>query len=227
MRRKLLWPVLVIGVLLIAAPFAMGLPGKAAGGEKMIEAFDPIMDQANVQKTADYYNNVFVPLGAVVPAMSQANIDKFNAYLAGMQGLGADAQKLVPQLAAAMGMSQEQAQAYIGSQFPAMAQMLQGLPQMQRDFAGLLQLMGANVNIFQQVPAGLAHYKPLVDTMQQQRTNYDKVASLPDFRLFTWFFVVPGALLVLIAAYGLFTGREPKHIPVPVEQTPDRTLVGV
>jgi hypothetical protein len=29
------------------------------------------------------------------------------------------------------------------------------------------------------------------------------LTSLPNFRLFTWFFVVPGALLVLISAYGL------------------------
>jgi hypothetical protein len=30
------------------------------------------------------------------------------------------------------------------------------------------------------------------------------VNSLPDFRLFTFFFVVPGALLVLLAGFGLF-----------------------
>ena len=28
--------------------------------------------------------------------------------------------------------------------------------------------------------------------MQEQRTNYDKVSSLPDFTMFPWFFVVPG-----------------------------------
>lgn len=31
--------------------------------------------------------------------------------------------------------------------------------------------------------------------------------SLPSFRLFTWFFIVPGALLILLAGYGLFGGR--------------------
>jgi hypothetical protein len=54
------------------------------------------------------------------------------------------------------------------------------------------------------VHAGLAHYKPLVRTMQGNVDNYKRVKSLPDFRLFTVFFVVPGVLLVLLAGYGLF-----------------------
>ena len=63
--------------------------------------------------------------------------------------------------------------------------------------------MEQNTAIFAAVPAGLAHYKPLVDTMQANVDNYKQVNSLPSFRLFTWFFVVPGALLVLLAGWGL------------------------
>lgn len=88
-----------------------------------------------------------------------------------------------------------------------MAQMLRALPQMQQDFTTLLDLVAANVVIFERVPAGLDHYEPLVTTMQEQRTNYESVASLPDFRAFTWMFVVPGALLVAVALFGLFGGR--------------------
>jgi len=220
MCRKMMWGVLVVGLLLIAAPFAMGLPGKAAGGEKMIDAFGPIMDEQNVQKTADYYYDVFVPLGNVVPAMTQENIDKFNGYLAGFGAMGVDAQNLMPALAGALGMSEEQVGEYMATDFPALSQMLQALPQMQQDFNGLLGLMNDNVAIFEQVPGGLDHYKPLVDTMQAERENYDKVASLPDFRLFTWFFVVPGALLVALAAFGLFGKR--KQDDVPVLPTSDR-----
>jgi hypothetical protein len=209
---------------LVVAPFAIGLPGKSADGEKMIDAFAPIMDESNVQKTADYYYDVFVPLGGVVPAMTQENIDKFNAYLAGFDGLGADAQQLVPNMAAATGMTEEQVQQYLATEFPAMMQTMQGLPQMQQDFTGLLGLMDQNVGIFEQVPGGLAHYKPLVTTMQEQRTNYDSVASLPDFRLFTWMFVVPGALLMVLALFGLFGRREPAAEPLtPVEE---RQLTG-
>lgn len=207
MCRKLMWGVLAIGLILIAAPFAIGLPGKAADGEQMIDAFAPIMTEANVQTTADYYYDVFVPLGGVVPAMSQENVDRFNAYLDGFGGMQADAQQLVPALATATGMSEEQAGAYIAEQFPAMAQMLQALPQMQQDFTSLLDLMGQNVTIFEQVPGGLDHYRPLVTTMEEQQQNYQSVASLPDFRTFTWMFVVPGVLLAALALFGLFGAR--------------------
>ena len=208
MIRKMMRGVLTIGVLLIAAPFAIGLPDKADGGQKMIDAFEPIMEENNVATTAEYYYSVFVPLGNVVPAMTQENIDRFNGYLAGFGALGVDAEKMVPALASAMKMPEQDVQALMGAQFPAMTQMLLGLPQMEQDFSGLLGLMGANVRIFEQVPAGLDHYEPLVTTMQAEQENYDKVASLPNFRLFTWFFVVPGLLLVGFALVGLFVERD-------------------
>jgi len=217
MIRKLMWAVLAIGTLMIVAPFAMGLPDKADGGEKMIVAFGPIMEEGNIQTTVDYYYDVFVPLGEVAPAMSQENIDKFNGYIAGFDALAADAEAMVPALAGAMNLSNEQVQAFMGEQFPAMTQMLQGLPQMQEDFNGLIGLMEANVTVFEEVPGGLAHYEPLVTTMEAQRVNYEKVASLPDFTSFTWFFVIPGILLVGIALTGLIGGRDRK--PTPVETT--------
>ncbi len=88
MIRKMMWAVLVVGVALIAAPFVMGLPDKAGGGQQMIDAFAPIMEEQNVELTAAYYYDVFVPLGDVVPAMTQENIDKFNGYLAGFTAVG-------------------------------------------------------------------------------------------------------------------------------------------
>lgn len=223
MCRKLMIGVLAIGVLLIAAPFVMGLPQKASDGEQMIQAFEPIMDEDNVQTTVDYYDDVFVPLGGVVPAMSQENVDTFNAYLAGFGGMSADAELLVPALAEATGMTEAQAADYIATEFPAMAQMLQALPQMQEDFTSLLGLMAANVAIFEQVPGGLAHYEPLVTTMQEQQANYESVASLPDFRAFTWMFVIPGVALVLLALIGLFGGRGQNGQAEPEQaSSPDR-----
>ena len=79
-----------------------------------------------------------------------------------------------------------------------------GSAQMKADFAQLFGAMQQGVPIFAQVPAGLAHYKPLVTTMQANVDNFQQVNSLPDFRLFTAFFVVPGVLLILLAGYGLF-----------------------
>lgn len=40
--------------------------------------------------------------------------------------------------------------------------------------------------------------------MQGSVNDFKQVNSLPDFRLFTWFFVVPGVLLILLAASGLW-----------------------
>jgi hypothetical protein len=204
MNRKLLWAVFAIGLALVIAPLALGLPGKAAAGQRMLNGFQPIMQPTQVATTARYYNAVFVPLGKVTPVMSAQNLAKFQVYLKGFGGMQTDAAKLVPLLAQAMHMTPAQVQTLMATQLPAMAATLQNLPAMQRDFGGLLGTMQANVGIFSQVPAGLAHYQPLVTTMQDNVDNYKQVNSLPDFRLFTVFFVVPGALLVLLAGYGLF-----------------------
>jgi hypothetical protein len=68
MNRKVLWPVLVIGLALIVVPFAMGMPGKTAAGQRMLNGFGPLMSASSVQTTADYYNNTFVPLGSTARA---------------------------------------------------------------------------------------------------------------------------------------------------------------
>jgi hypothetical protein len=207
MNRKILWAVLVVGLALVITPFALSLPSKAAAGQRMLDGFRPIMQPAHVQTTADYYNNVFVPLGKVTPMMSAANLAKFQSYLGGFSGMQTDAAKLVPLLAQSLHMTPAQVQALMATQLPAMAAMLKSLPQMQLAFGGLLGTMQGNVDIFGQVPAGIAWYKPLVTSMQANVNNYEQVDSLPDFRLFTWFFVVPGILLVLLAGFGLFGGR--------------------
>jgi hypothetical protein len=204
MNRKLLWAVFAIGLALVVAPLAMSLPSKANAGEQMLNSFQPIMQPDQVKTTAYYYNQVFTPLGTVTPMMSAQNLHKFQAYLNGFGGMQTDAAKLVPLLAQALHMTPAQVQALMSKQLPTMAAMLRNLPAMQRDFGGLLGTMNRNVGIFSQVPAGLRHYQPLVTTMQANVDNYRQVNSLPSFRLFAWFFIVPGALLMLIAGYGLF-----------------------
>ena len=169
MKGKVLWwAVLAIGVLLLVVPFAMGLPGKAAAGERMMTDFRPLMAPAAVQKTADYYDNVFVPLGQITPAFTVANADKLQGYMDGMQ--------------------------QAGIQIP---------PQAAQDFTNLIAMMRQAAPIAEQVPPGLAWYEPLVTTMQGNVDDYASVNSLPDFNLFTWFFVVPGILLVVLSGLGL------------------------
>jgi hypothetical protein len=207
MNRKLLWGVLAIGLALVIAPLAIGLPGKAAAGQRMLNGFQPIMQPDQVKTTAYYYDQVFVPLGTVTPMMSAKNLAKFQGYLKGFGGMQTDAAKLVPLLAQALHMTPAKIQLMMSTQLPSMAAMLQNLPAMQRDFGGLLGTMQQNVGIFSQVPAGLKHYQPLVTTMQANVNNYKQVNSLPDFRLFAFFFIVPGTLLILLAGTGLFGGR--------------------
>ncbi len=202
--RRVLWMIGALGLLMIAAPFALGFPSKAGHGQDMLDNFRPLMQQANVDKTAAYYHDVFVPLGAVVPAMSQENVAKFNAYLDGIKGMQTDSTKLVPGLAEALNMTPEQVQQFLATNYPAMSQMLAGLPQMSADFGSLLAVMSSNVAIFQQVPAGLQHYEPLVNTMQTNVENYNSADSLPNFRLFTWFFLIPGLLMIGLSGWGLF-----------------------
>lgn len=207
MTRKVLWAVLVIGVAMIAAPLAMSLPGRSSAGQRMIDDFHPIMQADSVKTTYDYYYDVFVPLRAVVPAVSKENVAKFEGYLAGIEGMQADTAKLVPALAQQLGMTEQQVQQFFGGEFPAMAQMLAGLPQLGKDFGDLLGVMGSNVEIFERVPPGLDHYKPLVETMNANIDNYAKIDALPNFKLFTWFFIVPGILLVLLSGAGLAQSR--------------------
>jgi hypothetical protein len=156
MERKVLWPVLAIGLALVVVPFAMGLPGKAAAGQRMLNDFHPLMQPAHVQQTADYYNNVFTPLGAVATQFGAAAKD----------------------------------------------------PQMAEKLEPLMPMLQPVMPVFAKVPAGLAFYGPLVDTMQANVNDYASVDSLPNFRLFTWFFVIPGALLMLLSGWGLWHEHE-------------------
>jgi len=183
MKRVFLWLLLAIGVGLIVAPVAMGMFDKTSKGETMVNTFRPIMQPKSVDKTAYYYNVVFTPLGP---------------FSKMMPGVAADAQKLVPALAQALHMTPAQVQQMLKTQFPSMAVLLQSLPQA--------------VKIFDQVPAGLAHYKPLVTTMNANVDNYAAVDSMPPMSLFAWFFIVPGILIILFDLYLLVGDYRPSWV---------------
>jgi len=186
MSRRLMWPVLVLGIILIVLPLALSFPSKASAGQTMLDNFHPIMQPASVRTTVNYYNNTFVPLRSVAQD--------------GVKAAG-EAPQLIAALAAQLHMTPSQVESFLGSRFPAMAQLLGGLPKL--------------VPIFSAVPPGLAHYQPLVATMKANVTNYSQVDSLPNFRLLTWFFIVPGILLVLLAGAGLIADRRTKPAAEP------------
>ena len=109
--------------------------------------------------------------------------------------------ELLKGLATGLHLSPAQLQQYLGGQYPAFAQLLASFPQL--------------IPVFQQVGPGLADYKPLVDTMQANVTNYQQVDSLPNFRLFTWFFEIPGILIAILALLGLGVGRRKATVSPP------------
>jgi hypothetical protein len=168
------WPVLGIGIALIVAPFAMSLPSKASAGQTIRNAARPIFQPASVRTSANYYYGTFVKLRTVAVGGAQA---------------AGEVPELIAALATQLHMTPTQVQQFLATGFPATASLLGSFPQL--------------VPVFQNVPPGLDYYKPLINTMQANVSNYAKIDSLPNFRLFTWFFVVPGILLVLLSGLPL------------------------
>ena len=179
MTRKVLWPILVIGILLIVMPFAISLPSKASAGQTMLNEFHPIMQPASVRTTVNYDVNTFTPLGP---------------FAVGGVAAAAEVPKFIGTLATDLHATPAQVEAQLASSSPVLS--------------GIFTNLGKLEPIFKNVPPGLAWYKPIVDTMQAQVNNFAAVDALPNFNIFTWAFVVPGALLVLCAGYGLVLGRK-------------------
>jgi hypothetical protein len=163
-----------------------------------------------VQTTADYYYNTFTKLRPIALAMNANTVATFNGYTKGIHAMTQDLAKMPP--------VQQQA---LARQYPAMAAMLKGLPQMEKTMAGFTAMIAANLDTFGNVPPGLDHYKPLVDTMQANVGNYTSVDALPPMKAFPWFFIIPGILLVLATMYLLVGDIKPEWV-WPRLDTPTR-----
>jgi hypothetical protein len=181
-RRVFYWPILVIGVLMIVLPFAISLPSKANAGQAMLDNFHPIMQPASVKETVSLYENTFLALKPVATG--------------GIAAAGEET-ALLNGLATGLHLTPAQLEQFLGSKYPAFAQLLSSFPQL--------------VPIFSKVGPGLTFYKPLITTMQNNVTNYQQVDSLPNFRLLTWFFEIPGILIAIFALLGLGVGRRRRH----------------
>jgi hypothetical protein len=184
--RVFLWPIVLIGVALIVIPFAIGLPGKASSGQTMLDDLHPLMQPASVNKTVYYFDSTFVPLRPVAVGAVKA---------------AGEAPKLIGALATPLHMTPTQVTKFLGTNFPATANLLGGLPKL--------------ATVFGNVSPGIDHYVPLVRAIQGNVGNYAKVDSLPDLRLFTWFLVIPGALLLVLAGWPLVGARRERVAAVP------------
>ena len=105
-RRVFYWPILIIGVLLIVAPFAISLPSKASAGQAMLDNFHPIMQPASVKQTVSLYENTFLKLKPVASG--------------GIAAAGEET-ALLKGLATGLHLSPPQLEQYLGGQFPAFA----------------------------------------------------------------------------------------------------------
>ena len=54
----------------------------------------------------------------------------------------------------------------------------------------------------------------MLKTMKANVERFDGIAALPPFPLFPWFFVIPGALLIVIGGWLLALERRPEETPV-------------
>jgi hypothetical protein len=72
-------------------------------------------------------------------------------------------------------------------------------------------VLASVVNLNEQWPAIDADMTDLIDRMEANLDNYAAVAALPPFPMFPWFFVVPGAMIVLTAGIALYQRRTPSN----------------
>jgi hypothetical protein len=66
-------------------------------------------------------------------------------------------------------------------------------------------------------PTIVVEFNPMVATMRDSLDNYAAVDALPSFALFPWFFVVPGALVTVLAVIAV--RRRPDAPPMSSEST--------
>ncbi len=206
MRRQLTtiasWILLVIGLALVIVPLVLGVPAKANAGADMMADFKPIMQPTSVQTTKDYLAQFHIMRDDFVPAITPAAVQRFQGYLKAMQAMYGDFQKLLPGLAGQMGMTPEQLQAFLGQSAPGVAAGMQSFPAMGQDFQAVVGMMQKDVDIVQNMPKYLQHYDDLVARMDGNVGNFEKANGLP-MRLMPWMFIVPGAIIALLAAVQL------------------------
>lgn len=142
----------VVGLALIAVPFATSMWERAPQGAAMITAFAPHMQPA---KVAAYQRDLAQLSNGITQASTKG------------------AAVLYPRLKPAAARKQ------LAKDGPMLASFTATWPKTYRSLTSVVNPIAAN------------------------RHGYEAIAALPRFGLFPWFFVIPGALLVLLGAIGL------------------------
>ena len=206
MKRIAAWMVLVLGAALIALPLATGMFGKASAGERMMRDFEPIMKADAVKVTNGYYG-MFKGIGSDFgPVMTQANVDRFQGYLEGLNGMSSDMTKFMAAFGHQLHMTPAQVRAFMASNYPSMATMLKAIPQMRADMGGMVSVMAKDAPGFAQVGPALTHFHKLITVMQDNVGRFASANKLQPMGLLPWYFAGIGGLLVLLG-FGLVIGE--------------------
>jgi len=191
-------------VALIVFPVATGMFAKASAGERVMKAFEPVMSERSVQTSTRYYG-LFKGVGTDFgPLMTQANVERFNAYVQGIQGTITDSGKFIPDLAQKLGMTPAQVNAFLAQNYPALSAMLANMPQMQTDMGGMVAVMTRDVQGFGQVTPALNHFDRLIKVMQPNVKDFAKANQMQPMGIMPWFLVGPGILITLLAGWLLY-----------------------
>ncbi|HET7235773.1 MAG TPA: hypothetical protein VFK59_04995 [Actinomycetota bacterium] len=159
----------VVGGLLVVVPFALSLPTKAADADQMNENLKPVYTQELLTGAEQSL--------AVVGAMGTQMTEE-----------------MLPALGAQLGMDEATLQAFLGDNMPAMAGVIEGMPEAMGRFTALVETFGTH----------LEDYLVLTE-----------VAFVP----IVWTLIVGGAIALAGALWALFAaGRR----PVALEAEPVR-----
>jgi hypothetical protein len=151
-----IWPIVTaaLGAVLLIATFALSLPQKAADADQLNENLTPIY--------------------------TQELIDGATGSLAVVSAMGEQMQtQMLPELAAQMGMSPDELNAFMGQNFPATAAAMQSMPD------------------------ALGRFTAFVGVFQANLDNYETIQPV-SFSPIIWMMVVGGVILVLVGGALVF-----------------------
>lgn len=140
--------ILIVGVALIICPFAYKMFDRASAGADMMQAFEPVL--------------------------TRPNVTSFQGHMQTFGAMSSDMTMMMPALGQQMAMTEDQLNQMMGQQFPGVANGMQQMDPMGKDFNMVITVMDQNVD------------------------NYQKANQLP-MRNMPWFFIIAGGVIVLLS----------------------------
>lgn len=112
------------------------------------------------------------------PVLTRDNVTTFQGHMQTFGGMQEDMNAMLPAFAQQMGVTEDQLNQMIGDRFPALAEGIQQMDTMGKDFNTVITVMDDNVE------------------------NFQKANQLP-MRTMPWFFVIAGAVVIVLSGIQL------------------------